>query len=126
MDLDARLESIKFLIRDRGKKFTAAFDAVFADVGIQILRSPIRAPRANAIMERWVGGCRRELLDRTLIWNQRHLFQVLRAYEAHHNEHRPHRSLRQAAPLTPVPEPVANLDAKRIRRRDRIGGVIHE
>ena len=82
MDLDGHVESVKFLLRDRDTKFTAAFDAVFTAVGIRILRSPIQAPRANAIMERWIGGCRRELLDRTLIWNQRHLGRVLREYEA--------------------------------------------
>lgn len=77
-------------------------------------------------MERWIGGCRRELLDRTLIWNRRHLLHVLRAYETHHNAHRPHRSLAQAAPLRPLPAPVADLDTVRIHRRDRVGGVIHE
>lgn len=69
---------------------------MFTSARIRILRSPVRAPRANAIMERWIGGCRRELLDRTLIWNQGHLFRLLREYETHHNEHRPHRSLQQA------------------------------
>jgi len=73
MDLDGRVTSLKFLLRDRDSKFSAAFDAVFTAAGIRILRSPIRAPRANAIAERWIGGCRRELLDQTLIWNQRHL-----------------------------------------------------
>ena len=126
MDLDGRVESIKFLLRDRDTKFTAAFDAVFTAAGIRILRSPVQAPRANAIMERWIGGCRRELLDCTLIWNQRHLLQVLREYEAHHNEHRPHRSLSQAAPLTPLPAPTTDLAAVRIRRHDRVGGVKHE
>ena len=67
MDLDERAESIKFLLRDRDTKFTAAFDAVFTAAGIRILRSPIQAPRANAITERWIGSCRRELLDHTLI-----------------------------------------------------------
>ena len=114
MDLDGHLESVKFLLRDRDTKFTAAFDAVFTAVGIRILRSPIQAPRANAIMERWIGGCRRELLDRTLIWNQRHLVHVLREYESHHNEHRPHRSLNQAAPLRPLPAPVADIDTSRL------------
>jgi len=126
MDLDQRAESIKFLLRDRDTKFTAAFDAVFTAVGIRIVRSPIQAPRANAIMERWIGSCRRELLDHTLIWNQRHLLRVLRDYEAHHNEHRPHRSLKQAAPLKAIPAPVSDLNAFRVRRHDRIGGVIHE
>jgi putative transposase len=126
MDLDGKAETIKFLIRDRDTKFTAAFDAVFHAARIRILQSPVQAPRANAIMERWIGGCRRELLDRTLIWNQRHLLRVLREYETHHNEHRPHRSLGQAAPLKPLPDALVDLDAFRCRRRDLIGGVIHE
>ena len=126
MDLDEHLESIKFLLRDRDTKFTAAFDTVFTGADIRILRSPIRAPRTNAIMERWIGGCRRELLDQTLIWNQRHLLRVLREYEAHHNQHRPHRTLNQAAPLKATPAPVTDLDAIRVHRGDRIGGIIHE
>jgi hypothetical protein len=77
-------------------------------------------------MERWIGGCRRELLDQTLIRNQRHLLQVLRDYEAHHNEHRPHRSLNQAAPRKAIPAPVSDLNASRVRRHDRNGGVINE
>jgi putative transposase len=126
MDLGGHVESIKFLLRDRDTKFTAAFDTVFAAADIRILRSPIRAPRANAIMERWIGGCRRELLDQTLIWNQRHLFKVLREYEKHHNEHRPHRSLEQAAPLKPLPEVVSDLDSFQLRRQRRVSGVINE
>ena len=110
------LERMRFLIHDRDSKFTAAFDAVFTGAGIRILRSPIQAPRANAIMERWIGGCRREMLDHTLIWNQRHLLRVLREYEAHHNTHRPHRALGQAAPLKPLPAAVADLDSLRVRR----------
>jgi putative transposase len=77
-------------------------------------------------MERWIGSCRREFLDRTLIWNQRHLLPVLREYETHHNEHRRHRSLGQAAPLKSLPAAVTDLDTVRVHRRDRIGGVIHE
>jgi hypothetical protein len=69
---------------------------------------------------------RREPLDRTLIWNQRHLMTVLREYENFHNTHRPHRSLKQAAPMCPLPETVTNLDHFRVQRRDRAGGVIHE
>jgi putative transposase len=125
-DLQERIEGVNFLIRDRDTKFTAAWDAVFTAADIRTVRSPVRAPRANAIMERWVGGCRRELLDRTLIWNQRHLLRVLREYETHHNEHRPHRSLQQAAPLRPVPGRVIDLDTFRVQRRDRIGGIVHE
>jgi len=126
MDLQERPKAVKFLIRDRDTKFTAAWDAVFTAAGIRTVRSPMQAPRANAIMERWIGSCRREVLDRTLIWNQRHLLQVLREYETHHNENRPHRSLQQATPLRPLPERVVDLDALRVQRRDRIGGVIHE
>ena len=126
MDLDAHLDTVKFLLRDRDTKFTAAWDAVFTSTGIRILRSPIRAPRANAIMERWIGGCRRELLDHTLIWNQQHLLRVLRDYETHHNQHRPHRSLGQAAPLRPLPEPVTDLETIRVHRHDRVGSIVHE
>jgi hypothetical protein len=81
MDLDGRAETIKFLIRDRDSKFVAAFDAVFHSVGIRIIKTPVQAPRANAIMERWVGSCRREILDRTLVWNLPHLRRVLAEYE---------------------------------------------
>jgi putative transposase len=126
MDLDERAGAIKLLIRDRDTKFTAVWDAVFTAAGIRTLRTPVQAPRANAIMERWIGGCRRELLDQTLIWNQRHLLRVLRDYEAHHNQHRPHRSLKQAAPLKAIPAPVTDLNALRVRRHDRIGGVINQ
>jgi transposase InsO family protein len=115
-----------FLIRDRDTKFTAAYDEVFHAAQIRILKSPVQALQANAIMERWIGGCRRELLNRILIWDQRHLLRVLREYETHHHEHRPHRSLGQASPLKPLPDAFADLDAFRARRRDLIGGVIHE
>jgi putative transposase len=73
MDLDGHAETIKFLVRDRDSTFVAAFDAVFHSIGIRIIKSPVQAPRANAIMERWIGSCRREILDRTLIWNLPHL-----------------------------------------------------
>jgi putative transposase len=125
MDLGGQAHQIKFMIRDRGPDFTAAFDAVAADVGIHTVLCSIRAPRMNAIAERWIGGCRRELLDRTLIWNQAHLRRILREYEAHHNQHRPHRSLHAAAPLRPLPEPV-DLDQYRVRRQTRPGGLINE
>jgi putative transposase len=91
MDLGDQAHWIKFMIRDRGSNFTAAFDAVLADAGIRTVLCNVRTPRMNAIAERWIGGCRRELLDRTLVWNQSHLRQILREYEIHHNQHRPHR-----------------------------------
>ena len=79
----------------------------------------------NAIAERWIGGCRRELLDRTLIWNQSHLRQILREYENHHNQHRPHRSLHAAAPLNRCPN-LSILGQYRVRRHARVGGLINE
>ena len=80
----------------------------------------------NAIMERWVGGCRRDLLDRTLVWNLPHLRRIVREYEAHHNTHRPHMALVGAAPDKSLPPEVVDLDAFRARKQDRVGGVIHE
>jgi transposase len=125
MDLDDRLAGFAFLIRDRDSKFTGVFDAVFASEGIRILRTPVRAPRANAIAERWIGTVRREILDRMLIVNRRHLETVLAEYVAHCNDHRPHRALQHAAPLRPLPPPSSQPDLH-IRRHDRLGGLIHE
>jgi len=125
MDLGEQAERMKFMIRDRGSNFTTAFDAVLADAGIRTVLCNVRTPRMNAIAERWIGGCRRELLDRTLIWNQSHLQQILRDYENHHNQHRPHRFLHAAAPLKPLPEPV-DLEQYRVRRQARAGGLINE
>jgi putative transposase len=114
MDLGEQAHRIKFMIRGRGSNYTAAFDTVLADAGIRTVRCNVRTPRMNAIAERWIGGCRREILDRTLIWNQAHLRRILRQYETHHNRHRPHRSLDSAAPLKPLPEPV-DLEQHRVR-----------
>ena len=125
MDLGEQAHQIKFMIHDRGSNYTAAFDAVLADAGIRTVLCNVRTPRMNAIAERWIGGCRRELLDRTLIWNQRHLRRVLREYETHHNQHRPHRSLDGAAPLKPLPEPI-DLEQYRVTRQGRVGGLINE
>jgi putative transposase len=126
MDLDDAGMSVKFVLHDRDASFTAAFDAVFQAAGARVVRCAVQAPRMNSIMERWIASCRRELLDRTLAWNQRHLMAVLREYEDFYNTHRPHRTLNQAAPLRPRPDGVTDLDHFRLRRRDRAGGVIHE
>jgi putative transposase len=107
MDLGDRAAEFRFLVRDRDSTFTSVFDAVFASEGIQILRTPVRAPQANAIAERWIGTVRRELLDRILIVNRRHLTAVLTEYVAHYNHHRPHRALLQAAPLRSLPPPAS-------------------
>ncbi len=88
MDLGDQADRVRFMIRDRGSNFTTAFDAILADAGIRTVLCNVRTPRMNAIAERWIGGCRRELLDRTLVWNQSHLRRILRDYEMHHNQHR--------------------------------------
>ena len=124
-DLGDQAHRAKFMIRDRGPDFTTAFDAVLADAGIRTVLCNVATPRMNAIAERWIGGCRRELLDRTLVWKQAHLRQILREYEIHHNQHRPHRFLHGAAPLKPLPEPV-DLDQYRVRRQAPVGGLIRE
>ncbi len=128
MDLEDAGATVRYLIRDRDAKFPALFDQILADAGIQAVLTGIRMPRMNSIMERWVQTCRHELLDRTLIWNESHLRRALHEFEQHHNAHRPHQAMNQAAPLRAVPEPldpgqIARLD---IRRRDRLGGAIHE
>lgn len=129
MDLDDDRRPVKFLIRDRDGKYPPAFDAVLADAGITVVRTGVRIPRMNAIMERWIGTCRRELLDRTLIWNQRHLLHALRAYEAHYNAHRPHQGIANARPLTALPKPIRDpqrLAHLQVHRHDRLGGLLHE
>jgi putative transposase len=103
VDLDDVGGWLKFLLRDRDTKFVTGFDAAFTSMGLRILRSPPRAPRANAYAERWVGTARRECTDRILIYNQRHLHRVLDEYVQHYNTHRPHRSLDQRACCTGGP-----------------------
>jgi putative transposase len=122
-----RAEPIRFLIHDRDSKFTAAFDEVFRSEGIRTIRTPVRAPRANAFIERWVGTVRRECLDRLLIVNRRHLERVLPVYIRHYNEHRPHRSLDQRPPIqAPLPGSETVDVHDRVRRQDVLGGLIHE
>ena len=128
MDLGERVETLRFLIRDRDRKYPAAFDAIFAAEGIEILLGPIQAPRANAICERIVGTLRRECLDRTLIHGVTHLVDVLAIYAAHYNNHRPHQSRQQRPPgvdANPV-RPVADLDCARVRRTALLGGLLNE
>jgi len=128
MDLADQVAAVKFLIRDRDHKFTASFDAVFAAEGTRIIKSPVRAPRANAICERVIGTIRRECLDRMLMLGRRHLETVLAGYVEHYNSHRPHRSLGQAAPsaLDSTREHDTDPDLASLRRTDRLGGLIHE
>ncbi len=125
MDLDDAGRSLRFLIRDRDTKFTAALDAVLTAIDARIITTPVRAPRANAIAERFVDTIRHELLDRILIINQRHATVVLREFEQHYNNHRPHRTLGQATPLRPLPQ---HLTAKpnQIQRHDRLDTLLHK
>jgi transposase InsO family protein len=126
MDLDERVDRLRFLIRDRDSKFTTAFDAVFAAAGIEAVLIPPRAPKANAYAERWVRTVRAECLDWTLIWNRRHLQHVLTRYVEHYNAGRPHRGIGLELPV-PVPAPVTRLPSVRgVERVDVLGGLIHE
>jgi transposase InsO family protein len=115
MDLGDSAGRIKFLIRDRDILYPPSFDAVLADAGIRTVRSAVRATRMNAVMERWIGGCRRELLGRTLIWNLPYPRRTLRDYETHHNTHRPHMALAGAAPGRPLPPEVADQRRRNLR-----------
>ncbi|MCP4303429.1 MAG: transposase family protein [bacterium] len=100
---DRQLADAQALVRDRGSQFVDAFDEIFRTEGFKILRTPIRTPVANAFAERWIGSIRRELLDRTIIWNQAQLERLVIDYSGHYNEHRPHRSLDQRPPLAASP-----------------------
>ena len=125
--LQERPGSFRFLIRDRDSKFTRDFDAVFASEGIRIIKTPVRAPKANAIAERFVRTVRAECLDWLLIMNRRHLERVLRVFVDHYNSHRPHRSL-NLKPPDPAARKLRVLHSPTalVERRDRLGGLIHE
>ena len=124
MDLGDRAVSFRFLVRDRAGQFTASFDAVLADTGIEAVKIPPRSPRANCYAERFVLTARTEVTDRMLILGERHLRTILAQYPAHYNGRRPHRG-RQLRPPRPD-HPVADLSRKRIQRRPVLGGLINE
>jgi putative transposase len=127
MNLDERGQWPRFLIHDRDAKFSRGFDAIFHGDEIKVIRTPVQAPNANAHIERWVGSVRRECLDRLLIFTRGQLEHVLRIYVRHYNEHRPHRSLDLEAPDPQNPIPGRGAGSlTQIRRRDRLGGLIHE
>jgi putative transposase len=113
------------MTRDRGGQFTEAFDAVLADAGIRVIKSPPQAPRAHALCERMIGTLRRELFDRILILGERHLRLLLQQFLAHYNGIRPHRALRQRSPdqvETAPPAPI-DLAGHRLRRKPILGGL---
>jgi putative transposase len=124
LSLTGRLEDKRILVRDRDSKFSGPFDEVLRTEGLTVVKTPVRAPRANAFAERWVGSLRRECLDHVLVFGRRHLQRVLGAYEEHYNRARPHRGL---ALHPPDPERVMeSMPATEVRRRDVLGGLIHE
>jgi transposase InsO family protein len=126
MDLGERMDSLRFLIRDRDTKFTGAFDEVFRAAGVRIIRTPPQAPRANAICERVVGTLRREVFDQLLVFDERHLSKIL---TGHYNDHRPHQSRGQRPPSveTMVPQPITNLaDVRSVRRQPVLSGLINQ
>ena len=127
-ELVQRARPVTFLIRDRDTKFTAGFDEVLCSEGIGAIRTPIRAPRANAFAERFVGTLHRECLDPMLILGRSHLEAVVHEYVEHYNGHRPHRSLGQLPPQSnrAPPAVLKNVDPSRFKRSDRIGGLVHE
>jgi transposase InsO family protein len=130
MELANQATAVKSLVRDRDTKYTASFDAVLAAEGVRVIKTPVRAPRANAICERMIGTLRRECLDRTLILRRRHLEAVLTENVEHYNSHRPHRSLNQHAPSALDTPPAligdVDVDLNRLRRTDHLGGLIRE
>jgi transposase InsO family protein len=125
MELDDRRRRVRFLIHDRDAKFCGSFDEVFRSEGVEIIETPIRAPRANAFAQRWVRTVRSECLDWLLVLGRRHLERILGAYTEHYNSGRPHRGLGLLTPdQQPAPPPWAC--GARVGRRDILGGLIHE
>ena len=121
-----RLEGARALVLDRGSQFVDSFDEIFRTEGLKILRTPVRTPVANTFAERWIGSIRRELLDRTIIWDREQLQRLVVDYIAHHNDHRPHQSLQQRPPTAsdkPPDTPPATVTTLRTTRCD---GLINE
>lgn len=125
--LPGRATPVRFLIHDRDSKFSRDFDNVFKSEGVEIIRTPFRAPKANAFAERWIGTVRRDCLDWLLIGSRSQLERVLSVYVDHSNTHRPHRVL---GLTPPIPGPRLRLavsnPANQLQRHDRLGGLIHE
>ena len=120
--LEDETQDKAYLIRDNDKKFPSAFDTVFTSQGIEIVKTPYQAPRANAFAERWVRSVRQECLDHILIVNERHLLRVLQEYTAYYNQARPHQGIGQHFPIS---DPERSTKGT-IRRRNVLGGIIHD
>lgn len=125
LDLDARASPVRFLIRDRDAKFSRSFDEVVRSEGARVIVTPFQAPNANAHAERVIETIRAECLDWTLILGRRHLDRTLRTYVEHYNRQRPHRALGLAPPLAEARDPIP-VSPRDVRRRDLLGGIIHE
>lgn len=126
IEVEDEAGSTRFLVHDRDAKYSGPFDEVFRNEGTEVIRTPVRAPRANAFAERWVRTVRAECLDWMLVRGRRHLERVLRAYASHYNGRRPHRSLRLATPERSGSAPSAPVNLTRLLRREILGGLIHE
>ena len=125
LGLDARSSHVRFLVRDRDTKFSGPFDEVLRSEGMRVIRTPVQDANANAYAERVIETIRAECLDWTLILGRGHLDRTLRTYAEHYNRQRPHRALALAAPLAEASSPVP-VDPLDVRRRDLLGGLIHE
>src|SRR6266542_3155193 len=123
--IEQRLHRTRFLLHDRDAKFSGPFDELVRSEGVRLIKTPVRAPQANAVAERWVRSVRNECLDHVLVFGRRHLEQILRAYVSHYNAERPHRSLALAAPAG-EPHQTRGSPLAGIRRREVVGGLIHE
>jgi putative transposase len=124
--LDDRATPIRFLVRDRDAKYSRAFDELFRTEGVSVIRTPIRAPRANIFAERWVRTLRTECLNWILVHGRRHLGRVLYTYAEHYNAGRPHRGLDLAAPEDKDAPSICSAAHPRLHRTDKLGGLIHE
>src|SRR6266508_4014708 len=125
LSMDGELEGVAFLIRDRDSKYTRAFDEVFISEGARVIKTPLRAPKANAFAERFVRTVHHEVMALTLVLGRRHLHRILRCYAEHYNAQRPHRGLDLQTPAG-APEWPISTEVPGVRRIDVLGGLIHE
>ncbi|MGW2939599.1 integrase core domain-containing protein [Streptomyces sp. NPDC001156] len=125
-DLGVRMESLRFLLRDRDGKYGEAFDAVFEAEELDVIKSAPQAPRMNAHCERVIGSLRREVLDHILVMGEAHARQVLAAYQRHHNEHRPHQARNQLPPAVQEQPTAIDSGAHKLLHTRILGGLINE